>query len=247
MQYCFRVEWPDKYAPNQGSTVELGFETLAEAQVSVQGLLRLTNGDDWSLQLAAECATWRALAVMAAAAAVVADLELCMCVAHTAKYFSRVVSGLGQSRRHRAVSNLTLGACPATAASSSVTTWPASAVVVVMAVVRAIVELRMCVAHAERCLSTWVDILLAALSCCGLSPCCSHMCCFHVQTHLHFSSSCLQTCFLHLCAELCTCVMRSAHQQQLPADMLPAPVCWAPRVCHRVCCMLLLCRSGMRP
>lgn len=30
--YCFRVEWPDKYAPSHGSSVELGFETLAEAQ-----------------------------------------------------------------------------------------------------------------------------------------------------------------------------------------------------------------------
>lgn len=34
-QYCFRVEWPDKYAPSQGATVELGFETLTEAQVTV--------------------------------------------------------------------------------------------------------------------------------------------------------------------------------------------------------------------
>lgn len=33
LQFCFRVEWPDKYAPSQGSTVELGFETLPEAQV----------------------------------------------------------------------------------------------------------------------------------------------------------------------------------------------------------------------
>ena len=33
LQFCFRVEWPDKYAPNQGATVELGFETLPEAKV----------------------------------------------------------------------------------------------------------------------------------------------------------------------------------------------------------------------
>lgn len=32
MQYCFRVEWPDKYAPSHGSSVELGFDSLATAQ-----------------------------------------------------------------------------------------------------------------------------------------------------------------------------------------------------------------------
>uniref|UniRef100_A0A383WFV0 Protein ENHANCED DISEASE RESISTANCE 2 C-terminal domain-containing protein n=1 Tax=Tetradesmus obliquus TaxID=3088 RepID=A0A383WFV0_TETOB len=30
--YCFRVEWPDKYAPSHGSSVELGFDSLATAQ-----------------------------------------------------------------------------------------------------------------------------------------------------------------------------------------------------------------------
>lgn len=33
LQYCFRVEWPDKNAPSQASSVELGFDTLAQAQV----------------------------------------------------------------------------------------------------------------------------------------------------------------------------------------------------------------------
>lgn len=32
MQFCFRVEWPDKYAPSHGSSVELGFDSLAQAQ-----------------------------------------------------------------------------------------------------------------------------------------------------------------------------------------------------------------------
>eukprot|EP00882_Tetradesmus_deserticola_P021375 GHRQ01023144.1.p1 GENE.GHRQ01023144.1~~GHRQ01023144.1.p1 ORF type:complete len:411 (+),score=114.74 GHRQ01023144.1:652-1884(+) len=30
--FCFRVEWPEKYAPSHGSCVELGFDTLATAQ-----------------------------------------------------------------------------------------------------------------------------------------------------------------------------------------------------------------------
>jgi hypothetical protein len=32
LQYCFRVEWPEKYAPAHGSTLELGFDSLAEAR-----------------------------------------------------------------------------------------------------------------------------------------------------------------------------------------------------------------------
>lgn len=32
LQYCFRVEWPDKYAPSHGSSVELGFDTQQQAQ-----------------------------------------------------------------------------------------------------------------------------------------------------------------------------------------------------------------------
>lgn len=32
LQYCFKIEWPDKHAPNGGSTVELGFDSAAMAK-----------------------------------------------------------------------------------------------------------------------------------------------------------------------------------------------------------------------
>lgn len=77
--------------------------------------------------------------------------------------------------------------------------------------VRAVAELRMCVADVERSLTAWV---------CTVDSFVRRTVLLHLP---------LLPAFVLLFRMP---VMRPALQQQVAADMLPAPVCWALHVCY---------------